>query len=612
MRRMPIQKPRKGSITAMYKRVFLHVRSHIGLLVGAVFCIVTVSALEFVIPQLTQYTIDHVIPGKQYSKLLQVGAGMLAAALLLGLFNYCSSRLMASVGQRSIYDLRGELYRHIQTLDIDFFDRNRTGDLMSRVTSDVGMLQQLISSGMLSIVTDSFTFILVAAYMLWIDWELTVIILATFPIMFIVTRYFSKRLRLSFKRVQETVGEVSNHLQDTLSSIRLIKWFSSEDYEGERFAVKSRDNMNANIGTVKLRAVYEPLIDLLSYAGLAAVLLFGAMRTMDGALTVGTIVMFMSYLRLLQNPVRSFSRTINTVQQSAAAYERIVEILDARPAVKDKPDAVVLGPIEGHIRFRNVDFAYHTGTPVLRQLNLDIPAGKMTALVGSSGAGKSTITHLMTRFYDPQQGTVTVDGIPLADVAADSLRSQMGIVSQDILLLNGTIRDNIAYGKRDATDEQIIAAAKAANAHDFIQSFPDGYNAQIGERGVKLSGGQKQRLSIARALLRDPRIIILDEATSSLDTESERAIQDALQQLLHGRTSLVIAHRLSTVRQADSIHVLDKGQVIESGSHESLLNLGGKYTQLYELQFPQDNKDNAAAGKPVAALASDRRRQQAP
>lgn len=583
----PVKRAAKGTIAAMYKRMFFHVKAQWPILIAAFFCIIGVSLLELAIPWMTQYTIDTIIPAKRYEGLIWIGCGVLATAVMLGLLNYLSSLFMASIGQRAVYDMRNELYQHIQRLDVGFFDRNRTGDLMSRVTSDVNMLQQLVSSGMMSIVTDWFTFVFVASYMLWINWELTLIILATFPLMIFVTSFFGKRMRRSFRRVQETIAEVSNHLQDTLSSIRLIKSFTNEEMESERFSERSRSNMEANMNAVKTRAAFEPIIDLLLFLGLAAVLLVGAMHTMDGVMTVGSIVAFMAYLRLLQNPIRKFTRTINTIQQSAAAYERVVEILATEPTVKDAPDAVHLKHVQGHIEFKDVTFAYHTGKPVLKNFNFDIQAGKITAIVGSSGAGKSTITHLISRFYDPQEGVITIDGKPLTSVTMRSLRDSMGIVSQDIILLNGTIRDNIKYGKPDATDAEIEAAAVAANAHGFISSFPQGYDSQIGERGVKLSGGQKQRLSIARAILKDPSIIILDEATSSLDTESEKMIQDALSLLLKGRTSLVIAHRLSTIQQADVIYVLEQGEVIESGTHASLISQGGKYKSLYELQFPQ-------------------------
>jgi subfamily B ATP-binding cassette protein MsbA len=572
--------------------MFFHVKGRWALMLLALACLIGNSLLEFVIPQLSRYTIDDVIPAGNYGALPWVALGVLGTAVLLGLFGYLSSISLASVGQRAIYDLRNELYRHMQSLDMAFYDRNRTGDLMSRVTSDVGMLQQLVSSGMMQIVTDLFTFTAIALYMLYVDWQLTLLMLATFPLMIFTTRKFSGRFRTSFKTVQQSVAEVSNHLQDTLSGIRVIKSFANEDYESGRFAERSETNMKANLRTVRLRAIYEPIIDLLNYLGMIAVLVFGAWQTMRGELTVGAIVAFLAYLRLLQNPIRHFSRILNTIQQSAAAYERIMEVLETKPEVTEKEDAVALPPIRGHIEFSGVGFSYRNDVPVLRDFNLEFNPGKVTALVGPSGAGKSTVAHLIARFYDPQQGTIKIDGYSLKDIAAKSLREQMGVVSQEIVLFNGTVRDNIMYGKPGATDDEIMAAAKAANAHDFISSFPKGYDSEIGERGVKLSGGQKQRLSIARAILKNPRLIVLDEATASLDTESEHLIQEALARLLAGRTCLVIAHRLSTIQSADRIVVLDHGTIAESGTHEELLQLNGKYRRLYDMQFPQEPSAN--------------------
>jgi subfamily B ATP-binding cassette protein MsbA len=440
------------------------------------------------------------------------------------------------------------------------------------------------------IFTDVITFVAIASYMLYVNWQLTTALLATFPLMILSTRFFGKRIRSAYKTVQESIANVSNHLQDTLSSIKLIKSFSNEEYETDRFSERNKRNMEANIGAVRLSATYAPVIDLLNNLGMVIVLVFGAWQVMRGDFSIGAIAAFLAYLRLLQNPIRHFSRIINVIQQAAAASERIFEILDTKPSVVEKENAVTLPPIRGHIVFRNVEFAYQENAPVLPDFNLEIEPGKVTALVGSSGAGKSTIAHLIARFYDPQKGSVTIDGYDLKDVTLASLRGQMGIVSQDILLLNGSIRENIAYGKPDATFEEIEAAAKAANAHEFIMSFPQGYESQVGERGVKLSGGQKQRLSIARALLKNPQLIILDEATSSLDTESEHLIQEALARLLVGRTCLVIAHRISTIQKADRIIVLEKGRVIESGTHAELIQLGGRYKHLYDLQFPQADK----------------------
>lgn len=588
-------RPAKGSVGKMYKQMFFHVRHNWKLMLIVCAAIILIALLEFLIPQLTRHTIDNVIPDKRYDSLAWIAAGIIGAALLLGVFRFLSGYFMSIIGQRAIYRMRNELYRHIQSMDMAFFDRNRTGDLMSRVTSDVNMLQQLISSGMISIVTDVFIFFAIAGYMMYTDWQLASLLLATFPFMLILIRTFGKRLRAAYKKVQESVARVSNHLQDSLSGIRLVKAFASEEYENGRFATRSEMNMNSNLKASRLSSLFGPLIDQLNYVGLAAVIVFGAWQAMNGRMTTGEIVAFMAYLRLLQNPIRQFSRTMNVIQQSAAAYDRIVEIMETKPNVKDEESAIELPRIKGHIVFDDVDFSYQKNVPVLQDFNLTIEPGKLTALVGSSGAGKSTIAHLISRLYDPVQGEITIDGYRLKDITTKSLRLQLGIVSQDVILMNGTIRENIAYGKPDATDAEVEAAAKAANAHGFITAFPDGYASQVGERGVKLSGGQKQRLSIARALLRNPRLVILDEATSALDTESEQLIQNALQHLLAGRTSIVIAHRLSTIQMADRIVVLEKGRVIESGTHSELLNQSGRYKQLYELQFPQSRKESASS-----------------
>lgn len=588
------EKVKPASIIGMFGRIYRHARMEWRAIAAAVACVIAVSLLEFVIPQLTRYTIDHLIPGKRFDQLIYIGAGVLGSALALGLLRFLSTSLMAAIGQKVLYKLRNDLYRHMQNLDVAFFDRNRTGDLMSRVTNDVSILQQLISSSMMQLFTDFFTFTAIAVYMLWIDWRLTLLLLATFPLMILTTRLFGKRMRASFRKVQESVADVSDHLQNSLTGIRLIKSFTAEEYESERFSERTRRNMDANIQVVRLRAAYEPIIDFLNFLGLAIVLVFGAWLAMRNEMTVGTIVAFIAYLRLLQNPIRHFSRIINTIQQSAAAYERIMEVMDTKASVVEKADAQPLPPVSGHIVFRNVDFAYSAESEVLSQFNLELEAGKITALVGSSGSGKTTIAHLIPRFYDPQAGDIAIDGHSLRDVTLESLREQIGIVSQDIVLFNGTIGDNIRYGNAGATEEEVLAAAKAANADTFIEAFPHGYDTQIGERGVKLSGGQKQRISIARAILKNPRVIILDEATASLDSESEQHIQAALAELLKGRTCLVIAHRLSTIQQADRIYVLEQGRIVESGTHDELLRRQGRYSQLYELQFPQ--AESAAEG----------------
>ncbi|MDQ6421225.1 ABC transporter ATP-binding protein [Paenibacillus sp. LHD-117] len=579
------EKANPASVRSMMGRLLTDVSAQWKSVAAAIVCILAISGLEFTVPQLTKWTIDSVIPGKDYRALVYIGAGVLGAAAALGLFKYWSASLMASIGQNVLYKLRNDLYRHMQGLDIAYFDRNRTGDLMSRVTNDVNILQQMISSSMMQLVTDFFIFTSIAVYMLWIDWRLTLLLLATFPFMIMTTRLFGKRMRSSFRTVQESIADVSDHLQNTLSGIRLIKSFATEQYETERFSERALRNKEANVQVVKLRAAYEPIIDFLNYLGLAIVLVFGAWLAISGSMSIGTIVAFLAYVRLLQNPVRHFSRIMNTIQQGAAAYERIVEVLGTKAEVVEAEGAKELQFVRGHIAFKHVDFGYSQDAPVLVDFNLELPAGKITAFVGSSGSGKTTIAGLITRFYDPQRGEIALDGKPLKSIKLQSLREEIGVVSQDIILFNGTVLENIRYGSPEASMEDVIAAASAANADEFIRSFPLGYDTPIGERGVKLSGGQKQRISIARAILKDPSIIILDEATASLDTESEGLIQEALAGLLSNRTCLVIAHRLSTIKGADRIVVIEDGEIEEQGTHEELMRLQCRYYQLHELQF---------------------------
>ncbi|WP_438497653.1 ABC transporter ATP-binding protein [Paenibacillus sp. IHBB 3054] len=574
------------SLRIMFKEMFLHTRTQWVLLMLGAVTVIAISILEFMIPQLTKEIIDQIIPEKRYCALLETGGFILLAALLLGIFNFSSSYVMTIVSQKAILQLRNKLHKHTLSLDLKFFDRNRTGDLMARLTSDVNQLQELVSADSLSIIADVITFAAIVGYLLYTDWQLALITLITLPFLFVTSRYFSLRIKSSYRAVRHISAQLNNSLQDTLSGIRMIKSFASEDAEAKQFEALSEQHRIATVFASRLSETFSPIIDWLNYVGMTSVLLFGAWQVMHGNMSVGDIVAYLAYLRLLQAPIRSFSRMITKVQQSAAAFERIQEVLATVPEVYDKEGAIVLPPVKGQIVFDDVEFAYEEGHPVLQNFQLRLPCNQTTALVGSSGSGKSTIAYLIARLYDVQRGDIYIDSYPLTEVTVKSLRQQMGIVSQDVILLNGTIRENIAYGRPQATDDEIKAAAHAANAHEFISAFPMGYDTPIGERGVKLSGGQKQRLSIARAFLTNPRILILDEATAALDTESEQRIQHALSVLLPGRTCLVIAHRLSTIQNADQIVVLEHGEIVELGNHENLLRRNGRYKELYEMQFP--------------------------
>ncbi|MDK8179638.1 ABC transporter ATP-binding protein [Paenibacillus sp. UMB4589-SE434] len=574
------------TLRTMVKEMFLHTRAQWVLLVIGAISVIAISVLEFTIPQLTKHIIDQIIPDKRYAALLETGGLILLAGLLLGAFNFGSSYVMTLVSQKAVFQLRNKLYKHTLSLDLTFFDRNRTGDLMTRLTGDVNQLQELVSADSLSILADMITFVAIIGYLFYTDWELALLTLITLPFLFITSRFFSLRIKSAYRAVRRISAELNNSLQDTLSGIRMIKSFASEDNEAKAFTEWSEQHRAATVSASRLSAIFAPIIDWLNHVGMTIVLLFGAWQIMHNRMTVGEIIAYLAYLRLLQAPIRSFSRLITKLQQSAAAFERIQEVLAVVPEVCDKEGAIALPPVKGEIVFDDVEFAYEEGRPILQNFHLRLRRNQTTALVGSSGSGKSTIAYLIARLYDVQRGDIYIDGHPLTEVTVKSLRQQMGIVSQEVILLNGTIRDNIAYGRPEATAEEITAAAVAANAHEFISAFPEGYDTPIGERGVKLSGGQKQRLSIARAFLTNPRILILDEATAALDTESEQHIQRALSLLLPGRTCLVIAHRLSTIQNADQIVVLEHGQIMELGNHETLLQQKGRYQALYDMQFP--------------------------
>lgn len=586
MPQMKGRAPQLVTLRTMVKEMFMHTRSQWGLLMLGATSVISISVLEFTIPQLTKHIIDQIIPAKRFYALLETGGLIVLAGLLLGAFNFGSSYVMTLVSQKAIFQLRNKLYKHTLSLDLTFFDRSRTGDLMARLTGDVNQLQELVSADSLSILADMITFIAIVGYLFYTDWKLALLTLITLPFLFVTSRFFCLRIKRAYRTVRQISAELNNSLQDTLSGIRMVKSFASEDKEAVEFAKWSEQHRTATVSASRLSAIFAPIINWLNLIGMAVVLLFGAWQIMHNRMTVGEIIAYLAYLRLLQAPIRSFSRLITKLQQSAAAFERIQEVLEVVPRVCDKEDAIVLPPVQGDIVFDDVGFAYEEGRPILENFHLRLRRNQTTALVGSSGSGKSTIAYLIARLYDVHRGDIYIDGHPLTDVTMKSLRQQMGIVSQEVILLNGTIRENIAYGKPEATAEEIQAAAVAANAHEFITAFPQGYETPIGERGVKLSGGQKQRLSIARAFLTNPRILILDEATAALDTESEQHIQRALSLLLPGRTCLVIAHRLSTIQSADQIVVLEHGQIMEMGNHETLLRQKGRYKALNDMQFP--------------------------
>ena len=493
--------------------------------------------------------------------------------------------IMAHLGQSLIFDMRSHVYAHLQKLSLKYFEDRQTGDVMSRVVNDVNSLERVIVDPVLGLLTDIFSLAWILYFCLNWDWVLTLISLVAVPLLIVVTYFFGGILRRNFRKLRQVIGDLNALLQDNLSGIRVIKGFAREEYEQGRFDDKSRETYKLNVKLAKLFLTFRPLIELLNQIGTIVVLFYGSIKVFRGEMTPGVFIMFFQYLPRLYGPLTGLTRFYNHLQQALASSERVFEVLDTEPDIKDSPNAVELPRIAGNIQFRDVYFSYDGKTEVLSDINLQSEPGQMIAFVGPSGAGKTTLTNLIPRFYDPTQGEIFIDGHNLKDIKSKSLRKQIGIVLQEPFLFNDTIKNNIAYGKIGATDEEIIAAAKAANAHEFIMEFSEKYETLVGERGVKLSGGQKQRISIARAILADPRILILDEATSSVDSETEILIQKAINNLVKNRTTFVVAHRLSTIQNADLIIVLDQGKIVEMGTHEELLAKGRLYTRLHQVQF---------------------------
>jgi subfamily B ATP-binding cassette protein MsbA len=496
------------------------------------------------------------------------------------------------VGQRIIADLREKIYNHLQSLSLSFFTRNPTGVLMSRITNDVGLVQGAVTEAVTGLLKDLFTIIGLVGVVFYRDWRLAIVALVVFPLAVYPIVRFGRKLRSYSTRSQTAMGDISTILMETISGNRIVKAFNMEDYERARFAKENRKLFGILMKSVRVRAVSHPLMETLGGLGIAFIVFYGGYNVIKGVATPGTFFSFLAALLMLYEPVKRLSGVYNTIQQGLAAASRVFEVLDTVPEIRSEPGAKVLTSISKRIEYRDVSFKYEQDW-VLRNINLRIRVGEVVAFVGASGGGKTTLVNLLPRFYDVTSGKVLVDDCDIREVTVESLRSMIGIVTQLTILFNDTVRNNIAYGKISQPFEQIIKAAEAAYAHGFIQNLPKGYDTVIGEQGVKLSGGERQRISIARALLKNAPILILDEATSSLDSESEIEVQKALEFLMQGRTTLVIAHRLSTIRKADRIVVISNGVVVEEGTHEELLERDGEYRKLYLLQFIDSDLERA-------------------
>jgi subfamily B ATP-binding cassette protein MsbA len=550
------------------------------------------TGLELMPPLFQRAIIDGVIGKSDTSRLVPLIVGLLGAYVALQLVSAADLYLRHALGERFILDLRVQLYAYLQRLSLSYFEHTSTGEIMSRITNDVSALEQFVTHGSSLTLVDLLRLVGTAVVLLLLDWRLALIVMLPVPVLAVALRMFNQRVRPIYRQVRDRLGDINARLQDNISGIRVIQAFGQERAALDRFAEESEAYYQARVRGIRAWSTFFPAIRFVASLGMVFVLAFGASRVIDGDLSLGTLVAFLSYATSFYQPINRLTEVDNIFQQAIAAGERIFELLDEVPEIQDAPDAAELPRIEGEIQFEQVFFRYGAGAVsgrteseyVLHDVAFHVAPGQVVALVGPSGAGKTSIANLITRFYDPTCGRVLIDGHDLRGVQVKSLRAHISVVLQETFLFNTTIRDNLLFAKPDASEDEMVAAARAAYAHDFIMELPDGYDTAIGERGVKLSGGQKQRLALARAILADPRILILDEATSSVDAEAEYLIQQALDRVLQGRTALVIAHRLSTIRSADKIIALEEGHIREVGDHRELMARGGLYRNLYQRQ----------------------------
>ena len=569
----------------LYLRILSYIKPYMHRLLFAMVCTIMAAAGNLYIPWIIKDMIDEVLADKNGTMLNWIAASIIAIFIVRGLFWYGQNYLMSYVGQSVIIDIRAAVFKKLQRLSVSFYDKNKTGTIMSYVTNDVNALQSAMVENTIEMITEGFILIGSVVAMIYLDWRLTLFTVCTFPVVLWFMEFFGKKIRKTGGRIQECTADITSVLQESVASARVIKSFVREDYEVDRFDVENKANFRANMKNAQLMATLTPVVELVAAIGVTMIIWYGGNNVINGTITAGSLVAFLTYAVNISNPIKRLTRVIGNIQKALAAAQRVFMIIDMPEEIAESRDAKQLPEVSGKVEFQNVSFAYNDKGNVITDLSFSVKPGEVIAIVGPSAAGKSTIANLLPRFYDVNKGDIKIDGHSVREVTLDSLREQVGIVPQETMLFNGSVYNNILYGRLDATKEEIEAAAKAANAHDFIMQLTDGYETKLGDRGVNLSGGQRQRIAIARAILKNPRILILDEATSALDTESERVVQEALDRLMVGRTSFVIAHRLSTVKNADKILVLEKGNLVESGTHDELLALDGLYAHLYKIQY---------------------------
>ncbi|MBP8250807.1 MAG: ABC transporter ATP-binding protein [Herpetosiphon sp.] len=568
-----------------YRRLLGHLKPYRKETALAYSATVIAMALNIAIPQLLKQAIDRGVASRSGSILLTTAGIILLVAIVRGVFGFVQRYYGEWLSYRVAYDIRNRFYDKLQHLPFAFHDRNQTGDLMSRATSDISEAERFIGVGLLELISITLLLIGVVIAMLVESVKLTLFALVTLPILIVATIDFGRTIEPMFTKIQEQMGKLSTVMQESLTGIRVVKAFAREPHELQKFDHDNDKWFDRRFMVIKMWARHWPFFTFLIAVSVMILLWFGGPMAMNNEITVGSLFAMISYVLMLNHPVQRLGFFVNLAATAVASSARVFSIIDAPNELADKPDALAMDEIRGHVRFDHVSFAYSEGRATLDDVSFEAKPGEVVALMGPTGSGKSTITNLIPRFYDPSAGVVSVDGVDVRDVAIHSLRRHIGIVLQDPFLFSSSIADNIAYGRPDATREDIITAAKIARAHDFIETFSEGYDTKVGERGVTLSGGQKQRVAIARALLLNPRILILDDSTSSVDTETEHLIQQALQQLMYGRTTFVIAQRLLTLKNADQILVLDHGKIVQRGSHDQLLREGGLYRDIYDVQL---------------------------
>jgi ATP-binding cassette, subfamily B, bacterial MsbA len=576
------------------RRLISYIKPYRGAMAVATITLLLGSAIGLIFPLIIQDLVNTVLSKGNLAELNRITLLLIAVFLIRSIFYYFQTYYLSYIGERIVVDIRTQTYEHLQALSIRFYNDRRVGELISRLSSDVTVIRTALTNNIATVISQGITFIGSLALMLYLNWRLTLFILLLAPIVIASAAYFGARLRKLSTIVQDQLAESTATADEALSNIRVVKAFTREPYEVKRY----NDNINltfkATMKATVWRATFGSLVTFLGFASLALILWFGGREVISGNLTTGSLIAFLVYGINIAASLGSFTTLYTQLQEAAGASRRVFELLDEQPDIANLPHASGLPTLKGQIAFQDVSFAYPDNQQqhVLHNIDLEIQPGEILALVGPSGAGKSTLFNLIPRFYDPTSGRVVIDGSDLREVTLESLRGQIGLVPQETQLFSGTIRENLRYGNLVASDAQIEGAANAANAEEFIYQLSDGYETVVGERGVKLSGGQRQRIAIARAILRNPRILLLDEATSSLDSESEGLVQEALERLMIGRTTVIIAHRLSTVQKAHRIAVLEAGHLIEMGSHEELLAIDGLYARLYRLQFNTNGSQN--------------------